>query len=374
MDPFLITKFQDIAEGLKTVDKLKRLGVSAVLSDTQELYVSTELVDRAIDALGLPHDVRNARQPGPWCPHCGQQLVSKKKRVSFFASSESCYCYKCHDEIKPASKTEQLIRVIKRGLVKKGYYSKPAFIIIGAQKAGTSALFEILKQHPQLVASRKKEVRFFDDFSEIKYGDFISYHEMFPLPYELRPDKLTYESSPSYLFNPNCPERIYRYSPGIKLIAILREPASRAFSAWKMHRRFAVSSNPFMKTLADPRSFVEAVKQELEGLEKTSWEKDFFAYIKRGIYIEQLEKYLKYFPKASILVLEQSRFLLDHQAVFAKVFRFLRIDDRVIVKALRVNSAADNEEIPKEARDMLRAFYRPYNERLFSVMGMEYDW
>jgi len=255
-----------------------------------------------------------------------------------------------------------------------GYHSKPAFIIIGAQKAGTSALFEILKQHFRLVSSRKKELRYFDDFPEIKYGDFVSYHEMFPLPHELRPDKLTYESSPSYLFNPNSPERIYRYSPGMKLIAILREPASRAFSAWKMHRRFADASNPFIRRLADKRSFVEAVKQELGGLEKTAWEKDRFAYIKRGIYIEQLERYLKYFPKSSLLILEQSRLLSEPKAVFADIFRFLQIDDRVVVKSMRINTATDNEAMLEKARDLLRSFYRPYNERLFSLLGREYDW
>jgi hypothetical protein len=374
MDPFLIAKYQNIAEGRQAEEKLKRLGVAAVLGDTQELYVSTEHVDKAIEALGFPPEVRASKQPGPWCPHCGQQLVSKKTNNRFFESLVSRYCYKCNDEVKDASTIHRLRRRIKRSLVTMGYHSKPAFIIIGAQKAGTSALFEILKQHPQLVAPWKKEVRFFDDFPEIMYGDFVSYHEMFPLPHKLIPNKLTYEASPSYLFNPNCPERIYRYSPEMKFIAILREPVSRAFSAWKMHRRFAFSSNPFIRTLADPRNFVEAVKQELAGFEKTAWEKDRFAYIKRGIYIEQFERSLKYFPKDSILMLEQSRLLRDPQAVFADVFSFLQIEDRFIIKTLRVNAATDNEEIPKEAQDILQSFYKPYNERLFSLLGREYDW
>jgi len=374
LDPFRISKFQDIAEGRNAEDKLKRLGVSAVLSGTQELYVSTEHVDKAIEALGLPHELTDAKQSGPWCPQCGQQLVSNKINKRLFSSSENWCCYKCNDEIKAATTTVRLRKRIKRALVRMGYYSKPAFIILGAQKAGTSALFEILKQHPQLVAAGKKEVRFFDDYPEIKYGDFVSYHEMFPLPYELKPNKLTYEASPSYLFNSNCPERIYRYSPEIRLIAILREPMSRAFSSWKMHKRFAHSSNPFIRTLTDPRSFVEAVKQELKELDKTAWEKDRFAYIKRGIYVEQLERYLEYFAKDSILILDQSQLLRDPQAVFASVFRFLRIDDRVVVKTLHVNAATNDEGIPEEAKDKLHSFYKPYNERLFSLVGREFNW
>jgi predicted RNA-binding Zn-ribbon protein involved in translation (DUF1610 family) len=374
MDPFRINKFHDITEARYAEQQLKKIGLPVILTSSSELYVSTEHIETTIRVLGLPHDIADTKQPGPWCPQCGQQLVSRKKNARFFSSSENLYCYKCNDEIKATSSIDRFKKNLRKMLVKMGYHSKPAFIIIGAQKAGTSALFEILKQHPQLVAPVKKEVRFFDDFSEITYGDFVSYHDMFPLPYRLNPDKLTFEASPSYLFNPVCPLRIYRYDPEILLIVILREPISRAFSAWKMHRRFAHSSNPFIRKLADHRIFVEAVKEELKELDTNIWEKDLFAYIKRGIYIEQLERYLQYFPRDSLLVIEQSRLLHDPQTAFASVFRFLGINDRFIIKTKLVNSATNNEEMTSEVRDILRSFYRPYNERLFSLLGTEYDW
>lgn len=379
MDPFRITKFQDITEGRTAGEKLKKLGVSAVLSDANELYVSTEQVDKAIEALGLPDEERDAKQPGPWCPQCGRQLVSKKGGFSIipglFSARRSWHCYECNEERRDKKSTINRSRKpIKRALVKMGYYSKPTFLIIGAQKAGTSALFQILQQHPQIVAPREKELRFFDDYWRIQYGDFVSYHEMFPLPYRLKPDRLTFEASPSYLFNPACAQRIYRYSPGIRLIVILREPVSRAFSAWKMNRKFAHSTNPYLQSLGDRRSFTEAVREEARGLEKTVWEKERIGYIKRGIYIEQLEKYLQHFSRDSLLILEHSRLLRDPQAVFACVFRFLHIDDKFVIRNRHVNVAANNDEMPKEARDILHSIYKPYNERLFNLLGREYDW
>jgi hypothetical protein len=344
-----------------------------------ELYVSTEHVDRAIETLGLPSEVKDAPQPGPWCPQCAHQLVSKKRGFStiplLFASPRSWYCYECDEEIRDKkSKINQLRRQIKRSLVKMGYHSKPSFLIIGAQKAGTSALFQILQQHPQIVSPREKELRFFDDYSRIKYGDFVSYHEEFPLPYRLKPDRLTFEASPSYLFNLVCAERIYRYSPKIRLIVILREPISRAFSAWKMEKRFANLTNPYFRSWGNSMSFTDAVKQEFEALKKTEWEKERTGYIKRGFYAEQLEKYLQYFSRDSLLILEHSHLLRDPQAVFAGVFRFLQIDDKFVVRNLSVNVARNKDKMPGETLDILRKIYKPHNERLFKLLGREYDW
>lgn len=366
------------------MEKLKDVGVSAVFSDTQELYVSAEQVNRAIEVMGLPHEVRDMPQPGPWCTQCGNQLVSTRVGSGRFQDiirflpgiltpARSWYCHACEEEIKDTSSLIRLRKRIKRKLVSKGYHSKPAFIIIGAQKAGTTAMFRILRQHPQIVAPVEKELHFFDSM-RIRYGDFVAYHEMFPLPHELKPDKLTYEATPSYLFDPDCPERIYRYSPEIRLIAILREPVSRAFSAWNMYKSFTHSANPYLRLFAESRSFEDAVMQEIGEIEKKDSKSDKFSYIKRGMYIEQLERYLQYVSRDSLLILEHSRLNSDPQAVFAGMFRFLQIDDRIPVRTLRSHVTKYKEEIPLKARDALKSVFRSYNERLFKLLGEEYGW
>jgi len=380
LEPFLITKFQDIAEGRKAVKKLKDMGVSAVFSDTQELYVSSEQVNRAIEVMGFPHEVRETPQPGPWCTQCGNQLVSTGVRggrlqvlFGILTPARRWYCHACEEEIKDTSSLSRLRKRIKRTLVRKGYHSKPAFIIIGAQKAGTTAMFRILRQHPQIVAPAEKELHFFDSM-RIRYGDFAAYHEMFPLPYELKPDKLTYEASPSYLFNPDCPERIYRYSPEIRLVAVLREPVSRAFSAWNMYKSFTHSANPYLRLFAERRSFEDAVMQEIGELDKKDWKTDKFSYIKRGMYIEQLERYLQYVSRESLLILEHSRLIRDPQAVFASMFRFLQIEDRIAVRTLRSHVTRYADDIPLKARDALKSVFKSCNDKLYKLLGEEYDW
>ena len=114
MDPFRITKFQDIVEGRKAVEKLKNMGVSAVISDTQELYVSAEQVNTAIEVMGLSREVRDTPQPGPWCTQCGNQLVSTRVGSSRFQEgirimpgiltpARKWYCHACEEEIKDTS-------------------------------------------------------------------------------------------------------------------------------------------------------------------------------------------------------------------------------------------------------------------------------
>ena len=140
-------------------------------------------------------------------------------------------------------KIKRLVTWTKKELARLGYYSRPAFIIIGAQKSGTSALHSMLRQHPQIMVPGEKELHFFDD-GLIRYGDFSTYHSSFPLPFQLSPNKITGEASPSYLYHPDCPKRIYNYSPGMLLVAVLREPVSRAYSGWNMYKKLPLRFRP----------------------------------------------------------------------------------------------------------------------------------
>jgi hypothetical protein len=178
-----------------------------------------------------------------------------------------------------------ILRQGRRGLGWLGYHSRPSFIIIGAQKAGSTAMFTMLGQHPQIVAPKYKELDFFNGLG-IQYGDFLTYHSMFPLPYRLTSGKITYQGTPNYLHSPDCPQRIYDYAPDMKLIAVFRDPVARAYSSWTMYRRFANSATSPNKHLAEYKSFEEAIVEELELLEKGS-SRGPGHYVKRGMYIAQ---------------------------------------------------------------------------------------
>ena len=250
----------------------------------------------------------------------------------------------------------------------------PHFLIIGAQKAGTTALFRILPQHPQIVAPKTKEMHFFaTDTNE--YGDFASYQKMFPSSQSLQPYKLTFEASPSYLYHPESPRRIYEYSDKTRIIAILRNPIERAFSAWNMYHRFQhfSPSHPY-SSLADPRSFEDAVMSELATVNETSWKSNRIAYVKRGVYVEQLERYYYYFPQKQVMILNYAELLKSPKSVLEKVALFLQVDDKFDFDVIQSNVSTYEAVMSPKMRDILAFFYAPYNQKLFELIGREFDW
>lgn len=265
------------------------------------------------------------------------------------------------------------ISLTKKVLVSFGYHSKPSFMIIGAQKAGTTGLYKTLVQHPQILAPQRKEIHYFDD-SMLQYENHLQYHTMFPFPHRLMPKKLTFEASPSYLYHTDCPRRIYDYSPKMLFIVILREPVSRAFSAWQMYRKFRNRKDPKLQKLAEWRSFEQAVKEEIDKLQETCWSNNPTAYVKRGIYVEQLERYFQYFPKKSLLIIAYDELLSNMESVLKKVCTFLGIQEEFRFMPVMANKSKYTENIPDNVSQVLHSLYKPYNQKLFSLLNEVYDW
>lgn len=114
----------------------------------------------------------------------------------------------------------------------------PDFLILGAQKSGTTTLFNQLIRHPGCAGARRKEVRYFDrDDNYNKGKDW--YEGSFYRPLVM--SGLFFEATPEYLYRSYVPKRIHSHYPSIKLIVVLRDPVSRAYSAWNMYRDFLVN-------------------------------------------------------------------------------------------------------------------------------------
>jgi hypothetical protein len=106
------------------------------------------------------------------------------------------------------------------------------FAIVGVQKAGTTSLYSMLVQHPNVASGPQKELRFFLEPRDWDDPDYHSYRR----PAGPR-QTVAGDATPGYLFYPGAMERIHRYDPGIKLLASFRDPIERAFSHWSMERR-----------------------------------------------------------------------------------------------------------------------------------------
>lgn len=190
--------------------------------------------------------------------------------------------------------------------------AKVNFMIAGVQKCGTTALYDYLRQFPEIYMSDQKEFHFFDneafDWNNPPYAD---YHALFAKATEAQ---LCGEATPIYTFWPSALERIARYNPDIKMILCLRPAADRAYSHWRMERTKGRESLTFSKAIRDGRARL---------VDNRAWR--IFSYVERGFYAPQLSQLLAYFPKENIHIVNQIELLRDHNATLKAVCKFLEI-------------------------------------------------
>jgi hypothetical protein len=271
---------------------------------------------------------------------------------------------------------------------------RPDFLIIGAQKAGTTALQQYLSQHPQMRCAREKEVRFFNRDKFYALGDSWYLRHF---PYRLKPGLRLFEASPAYLYFPFVPDRIFRFDPQIKLIGILRNPVDRAFSAWNMYRE--IHGNPdakqkiiaqyYVHANADMRSammelmnrsefpdFHTSVTDEIKSLCDGGPRSLLPGYVQRGIYWEQVARYYAQFPKNHFLLVESTELKTDRKAVLNRVLGFLGLPEYDWHRADLGEQNARSYETPvaDATRGLLQAFFQPHNRKLYSMIGQEFDW
>lgn len=262
-------------------------------------------------------------------------------------------------------------RDLKLAAVSLGYHSKPNCVIIGAQKAGTSGLFYTLKQHPYCESSYQKELHFFDRENYSK-KDLNDYYIKFPLPHNLnRKNKVIYEATPSYLYHPETPKRLFQFDPDLKLIVCLRNPAERALSAWNMYHNF-FKNHPQLKRLYDQRSFFEAINDEIKNIDDVNFNQP--SYVKRGIYYYQIENYYKFFSKEQILILKYENLKNSYKDSMKEICSFLKISFEVPKRVTsNVGTKYDLKNF-KESLELLTQFFKPHNRKLFDLIGKDYPW
>jgi hypothetical protein len=205
----------------------------------------------------------------------------------------------------------------------------PNFLVIGAAKSGTTALHSYLTQHPQIFMSTQKELRFFpfenyeldfrgpgDDLDTARIVTNIDNyrgHFAAATDYPARG-----ESSPIYLYYPQTADRIRHHIPEVKLIAILRHPADRAYSQ-------------FLMKIRDGRellSFGEALAAEEKRIAE-KWSHHWH-YRQRGFYAAQLKPYFQHFGREQLRIYLYEDYVADPVGFMQDIFRFLKVDDSFV--------------------------------------------
>lgn len=248
-------------------------------------------------------------------------------------------------------------------------HQAPDFLIVGAQKAGTTSLYNCLKQHPAVLPARKKEIHYFSQF----YRKGLPWYlEHFP---KRENHQLSGEASPFYLFHPQSARRIAETYPDIKIIIILRDPVERAISHYDQQYRRGHEKLPMLQAFEEEAKRIAKGWEKLLRDEKTSASKlQQCSYLKRGEYLAQLQRYESYFPAAQIYLME-SRDFFDHPLPsLRKLYEFLLIDPDFVAGDLWPRKPGHYNNIDTTALEYLRAYYCPHNEALYTHLGKRFDW
>ncbi|MGD9957851.1 sulfotransferase domain-containing protein [Nocardioides sp.] len=248
----------------------------------------------------------------------------------------------------------------------------PDFLVIGGQRCGTTSLFRALMDHPQIERpTMHKGVNYFD----LNYDQGEAwYRAHFPMR-AAAADTHVFDASGYYMFHPLAAERIGADLPGIKVIAMVRDPVERAYSAYK---------HEFARGFEWEKSFERALELEdarLEGeIERmvadptyASFNHRHHAYRRRGEYARLLEPFIKALGRDNVLVIESESFWSEPEKEYARVNAFLDVSSFVPDKFERYN-ARPGRGLSPEVRAELEAHFAPHDAALGDLLGHAPVW
>ncbi len=255
----------------------------------------------------------------------------------------------------------------------------PAFLIVGGQRCGTTSMYRALSQHPGVLkAVYHKGVHYFD----VAYTHTLRwYRGHFPLKAQARRIErttgitpMTFESSPYYMFHPLAPERIAADLSDVRLLALVRDPVTRAFSAHSHELARGYEDQPFEAALEMENARLEGeVERIVSDPAYVSHSHRHHAYRARGEYIDQLERLEQLFGRDRVHVVDSDEFFARPEPVYDGVLEFLKSPNRGY-PPFEVHNARTRPPMPKSVADALDAHFEPFDARLAKWLGRDPSW
>ena len=288
-----------------------------------------------------------------------------------------------------AATPDQAVELVRSGARRYGRATAslrplPDFLVIGVKKGSTTSVANWLANHPDVMPmfprmQRRKSPHYFD----INYARGPEwYRSHFPTSVARRVharrtgvSPVVGESSPYYLFHPWAAQRIKETVPEVKLIAVLREPVSRAYSHY--WDRVATGFEPlptFEEAIDAEESRLADVRDaDLAAPDAYSHDHDHHTYLARGRYAEQLRRYYDVFDAGQLLVLTADELAKETATVFERLERFLGV--RSVSMDLRpVNVRSGVPPMDPATRQRLKDYYAPFNQELYELLGTDLGW
>lgn len=252
----------------------------------------------------------------------------------------------------------------------------PDAIIFGVRKCGTRALLEFIGQHPQ-VATAQNELHFFDRDDEYDKG--LDWY-LSNMPWS-SPGQLTIEKTPGYFISPSSPERVWGMSADVRLILIVRDPVTRLLS-------------DYTQILSSRRAqnFTFASFEEL-ALDANGEVNLGYKAVQISIYHHYFSRWLQYFPRSQIHIVDGEELIKNPVSVLAKVESFLGLSHELSeagfyfnatkgfycmnsrdLHCLGASKGRKHPQIAPAVMRKLRQFYAPHNHIFYNLTGRDFHW
>ncbi len=298
--------------------------------------------------------------------------------------------------IKPFKRAFNSLRRFKRrsanALKGLGFYTAEPqikLIIVGTQKGGTTALYNYLSEHPDIDVPKKKELNFFNS-SEVYEQISARYLTNFPKRFSWNAPFYSIDASPSYLLDAEyVAERIHTFDPNVKIVAVLREPVSRAISSWFMYKKLA-SPNPdwFMqsdwvksnvkKSVKRRKNFGENFADDIAEEIGVLLEGNRIEYpiVEYGLYAQQLVHFFNIFDAKNIEVVFSDDLKQNTQSTLNLICEHSDMPAfELSHQKLIPHFVGDNKSvIAPENLTQLKEYYRKENQTLAELLGHPLPW
>lgn len=245
---------------------------------------------------------------------------------------------------------------------------KPDFLILGAQKAGTTTLYDLLVQHPNILSARTKEIAYFDRYYSLG-------PRWYSANFSANADNLTGEATPDYLYLDTARARIVQDLPEARFLVLLRNPVDRAISHYFHALRLGYETLPIEEAFAaeDQRISEQADCIAGSSLEKRS-NLSAFSYRHRGLYAEQLEKWFKDVPRERFFIETSDRFFAYPNEVLEDALQFLGLAPPQKTSIVAKNIGTYRGRVPAALRMRLADYFEPQALKLKELIDIDITW
>ena len=245
---------------------------------------------------------------------------------------------------------------------------RPAFLLPGAPKAGTSSLHDALCAHPEIARGRRKEP------TNLLHHPGSERRARANFPLRWSRGQLCGDASVEYWSHPEAPGAAADLMPEVPLIVMLRDPVERAWSDFRMFRRAGMDSEDFVQTVSRAVHWLSdsAMWPLCESALRNSFNP--LRYVRCGMYADILAVWWRRFPRNRTLVLFSKDFFACPHKATDKAWRHLGLEPVVLPHTPYERRSGEPEPVPARAREVLEKFYDSQNRKLEDLLGCSLPW